>query len=473
MPPTGNRWARGEDSRMTGDAGTSALQQGELRLPPHARSVREARHFVRSLLADAGREAWADATELALSEIVTNGVLHAHTELVVRVEVGPDAVSVEVRDGNPALPAQRRVRTEEATTGRGLELVAALARECGVRAEPGGKVVWFSVADEPEVDERTEEDLLAAWDVDLDEGEGWPAVQEEVREVVLLGLPPTLWLAAREQHQACLRELVLYLAEHGDAVRPLDLELADAARTLVATELMAELDRAAAEGRARRRLPDGHPSPVLPDVPDTVDLRLRLPPRLGKGFGALQDALDAADQLAVEDRLLVRPALPEIIAVRDWLCEQVVAQLAEVPPSPWPGTDQERFVDEVHDRADAESPNWDSSLVDDSPRGVVAADDANRIIAISASLARTVGWAREELIGRRVVALIPPSLREAHVAGFSRHLTTGQANVLGVDLVLPVLHRDGSERECRFLVERADTAGGRPVYLAWIEPVDS
>jgi PAS domain S-box-containing protein len=144
-----------------------------------------------------------------------------------------------------------------------------------------------------------------------------------------------------------------------------------------------------------------------------------------------------------------------------------------VPPAPWPGTAQSRFTELVHDRADPPRPEWDSSEVTDSDRGVAAADDANRIIAISDSLARNLGWDRDDIVGRRVVALIPPALREAHVAGFSRHLTTGQASVLGVDLELPVLRKDGSEVLCRFLVERADVGSGRPVYLAWIEPLQT
>jgi hypothetical protein len=74
-------------------------------------------------------------------------------------------------------------------------------------------------------------------------------------------------------------------------------------------------------------------------------------------------------------------------------------------------------------------------------------------------------------VGRRVVALIPPELREAHVAGFSRHLTTGETNVLGVPLELPVLRRDGTQIRCSFLIERAEVGTRRPVYLAWIEPV--
>ncbi len=60
-----------------------------------------------------------------------------------------------------------------------------------------------------------------------------------------------------------------------------------------------------------------------------------------------------------------------------------------------------------------------------SGRGVVAADDANRIIAIRDPLAELPGWRPGDLVGRRVVTLIPPALREAHVAGFTRHLTTG------------------------------------------------
>jgi hypothetical protein len=45
-------------------------------------------------------------------------------------------------------------------------------------------------------------------------------------DVQLLGMPPTLWGAAREHHDAILRELVLYQAEH-----PVDVDLAAADAT--------------------------------------------------------------------------------------------------------------------------------------------------------------------------------------------------------------------------------------------------
>jgi PAS domain S-box-containing protein len=100
----------------------------------------------------------------------------------------------------------------------------------------------------------------------------------------------------------------------------------------------------------------------------------------------------------------------------------------------------------------------------------VASDEANRIVAVSRSLADALGWAVEDLVGRRVVTLIPPRLREAHVAGFTRHLTTGEAHVLDVPLTLPVLCADGSEMTADFLVQQAPTGAGRFVYLAWIDP---
>ena len=155
--------------------------------------------------------------------------------------------------------------------------------------------------------------------------------------------------------------------------------------------------------------------------------------------------------------------------MRDWACEQVIAQLSGSPPAPWPGAAQMRFETEVRSPGVVE---WDSSSVADSERGVIAADDANRIIAVSRPLARLLGWQPEDLVGRRVVTVVPPALREAHVAGFSRHLTTGEAHVLGVPLDPPVLRKDGSEVRCRFLIERAPADPGRSVYMAWLDALE-
>ena len=279
-------------------------------------------------------------------------------------------------------------------------------------------------------------------------------------------MPATLWLSARQHHDAILRELVLYCAEHG--APKTDLAAVDKARSTISNALTDALDEAHVSGTARPVLPDNHPSP-LPWVPDHLDLHIEVPTDTAWQFAALQDALDAAEALALQEKLLLRPGLPEIIAVRDWACEQVIAQLSGSPSAPWPGSAQPRFETDVRAARDVE---WDSSIVTDSQRGVIAADDANRIVAVSRPLARLLGWHPEELVGRRVVTVVPPALREGHVAGFSRHLTTGEAHVLGVPLELPVLRRDGSEVQCRFMVERAPVNRGRSVYMAWIEPLE-
>ncbi len=444
---------------------------------PEPVSVREARRFLQAFLDQAAAdEALADAAELALSEVVTNALLHAHTPFDVQLSVdGDGALRVEVRDASP-LPPRQRAHEEQATTGRGMSLVAAYTHECGVTSHGAdGKTVWFVVAPGGSVQERTGQDALDAWDLDawdLDAGDPEPGTDAgTVGVVVLRGFPPTLWLAGREHHDAVLRELALYGADHPEDVPPpAQIALADQARAWIATQVFAELDRlAGCAATPHRVLPLGHPSP-LPDTPSSFDLHIPVPHGGSAAFGAVQDVLDCAEELAVAGALLARPGLPEVIALRDWACEQAIAQRAGGLPSPWPGSGQDRFTRHVRDRQAPDALQWDVAQVADSDRGVVAADETNRIVAISRPLADALGWAVQDLVGRRVVVLIPPELREAHVAGFTRHLTTGQAHVLGVPLRLPVLRADGSRVECHFLIERSAATTGRSVYVAWIEP---
>jgi PAS domain S-box-containing protein len=452
----------------TGDAASGsilahgpALEEREASLGSDLHSAAEARRLVRQFLKDIGRDAWLDAAELATSEVVTNAALHAHTPIEIRLTSYVDLVCVEVRDFNSTLPVQRNYDVQ-ATTGRGMSLVAAVTHECGVHPlGESGKVVWFCVGDCLQRRSTT-----SLWSGRSKRGPESAPSSSESRQVMLASMPATLWLSARQHHDAILRELVLYHAEH--EASEVDLAAADNARSTISNALTDALDAAHASGTARPALPDGHPSP-LPWVPAHLDLVIDVPADTAWQFAALQDALDTAETLALEGRLLLRPGLPEIIAVRDWACEQVIAQLSCGPPAPWPGTDQLRFETDV--RA-AGVVGWDSSIVANSQRGVIAADDANRIVAVSRPLARLLGWRPEELVGRRVVTVVPPDLREAHVAGFSRHLTTGEAHVLGVPLDLPVLRRDGSDVRCRFMVERAPVNPGRSVYIAWIEPLE-
>jgi PAS domain S-box-containing protein len=443
--------------------GVSLVERRQL-LAPEATSARQARQLLRETLAEVDRREWVDAAELALSEVVTNAALHAHTPIEVHIAVYEEEVCVQVRDLNPVLPIQRDYG-DEALTGRGMGLVAAVARACGVDSLGSeGKIVWFCIGAPTE---RDPEAMLAEWDVDgLRLVPAGPACES----VVLQSMPATLWLSAREHHDGILRELVYYLAEHPGIEA--DIVAADAARSTISASLVAAIEEAARRGETKPPVALGHRSP-LPWVPSNLDLELQVDPEASGTFAALQDVLDMAEALAVDGVLLTRPGLPEIIAVRDWACEQVIAQLSGAPPQPWPGTAQERFETTVHDRSQVPLPDWDASAVMDATSHVIAGDDANRIIAVSRPLAELLGWEVDDLVGRRVVTVVPPMLREAHVAGFSRHLTTGEAHVLGVPLVLPVLTRSGEEIPCHFLVQQVHAARGRCVYLARISPVEA
>ena len=88
----------------------------------------------------------AESVTLLVSEVVTNAVVHASSDVEVLVRLTADAAVVEVTDTSDTAPAPR-VADDEDTSGRGMALVDALARSWGVRAAPGGgKTVWFEVA---------------------------------------------------------------------------------------------------------------------------------------------------------------------------------------------------------------------------------------------------------------------------------------------------------------------------------------
>lgn len=451
---------------MATDAGQPSTRdrtQGSvsLELPPEPKSASIARDAVRELLTSCHRDEWVDAAELAVSELVTNAVLHAHTVIRLRLHCSV-VLRVEVEDGSPVLPSLRTYGTS-ASTGRGMAMVAAVTASHGVTPlAQGGKVVWFTVSDTVQ-EEQDLDDLLAAWDDDL----LLSVPLQAQATVVLVGLPPTLWLAAAQQHDALLRELAMLPAGTGQTGE--ELIAVDRARFAIRAALDRAIALAHQQGLARNPLPPGHPS-RFDEVPPSVDLVVPVAPDAATDFAMLQDVLDEGERLARSGQLLARPGLPEVTAVRDWAAEQVVAQLAGQAPMPWPGTHDDRFA-HVLDGAVAEF-DWDSSFVRDSDRGAVAADDQNRILAISRPLADVLGWAADDLVGRRVVAIVPPQFREAHVAGMTRHLTTGEAHALNIDLQLPVLCADGTQVDCNFFIEAHRSRSGRAAYVAWVTPLD-
>ncbi|MFI7703128.1 ATP-binding protein [Nonomuraea sp. NPDC049480] len=116
----------------------------EYLLPSVPAGVGQARSLVRTDLAGWGLGNVIDDCLLIVSELVTNAVRYGGSAYALRLEDHEDRLYGEVfdpGDGDPR-PCSPDV---DALSGRGLQIVAAIADDWGVRAANGGKIVWFSV----------------------------------------------------------------------------------------------------------------------------------------------------------------------------------------------------------------------------------------------------------------------------------------------------------------------------------------
>lgn len=120
-----------------------------LDLAPTTASVPMARRFARTTLSECSAD--VDTVLLLVSEVVTNAVLHARSDIRLVVEDRDDVARVEVHDGSPMPPRMLHFRLT-AATGRGLRLLDQLSQTWGVDAVSGtGKVVWFEVGSPEDV----------------------------------------------------------------------------------------------------------------------------------------------------------------------------------------------------------------------------------------------------------------------------------------------------------------------------------
>lgn len=85
-----------------------------------------------------------DVVALLSTELVTNAVVHGRGPVGLLAQVDEITVLVEVHDHGASVPVVRASGLE-ATSGRGLRLVAHLASRWGVRTTVAGKCVWFSL----------------------------------------------------------------------------------------------------------------------------------------------------------------------------------------------------------------------------------------------------------------------------------------------------------------------------------------
>ncbi len=113
-------------------------------LPAHAASAARARALVREALERGGATDLLDTAQLAVSEVITNALVHAGTAIDLRIVLDRTGLRAEVTDGSPHFPSLRDY-TPLAGTGRGLQLLDDIVDAWGVFARGNGKVVWFEL----------------------------------------------------------------------------------------------------------------------------------------------------------------------------------------------------------------------------------------------------------------------------------------------------------------------------------------
>ncbi|MFE4666449.1 SpoIIE family protein phosphatase [Streptomyces sp. NPDC056716] len=159
--------------RLVGAAGSAALRDDDLALllvrydghseGPYGhvaqvfvqrrdlRHVRRLRHYLHELLPGWGLAGLQDELELLLTEVVTNALVHADSDVDVRLREYPDHLRVEVRDSDPRPPllvadlGPGATGDAEAESGRGMLIVDALASAWGSSPAGRGKTTWFEL----------------------------------------------------------------------------------------------------------------------------------------------------------------------------------------------------------------------------------------------------------------------------------------------------------------------------------------
>ena len=115
-------------------------------IEPETANIKRARSFVGRFVRDQGYIYPEDA-KLLTSEVVTNAIVHAGTEVTLRAVVDGASLRVEVHDDSPLMPRTDLRPDPSDEGGRGMTLIQGIAKDWGVdRVDGDGKILWFTVA---------------------------------------------------------------------------------------------------------------------------------------------------------------------------------------------------------------------------------------------------------------------------------------------------------------------------------------
>ena len=126
-------------------SGVPASRTAAIQLTAHPRASRAARDFVSRTCLDWRLPHGIPSAVLVVSELVTNAISHAGTDVEVSLSALGNRLRLAVQDGNDDPP--RLVRAgAELGRGRGMHVVDGFSRAWGSLPGPdGGKAVWVVI----------------------------------------------------------------------------------------------------------------------------------------------------------------------------------------------------------------------------------------------------------------------------------------------------------------------------------------
>jgi anti-sigma regulatory factor (Ser/Thr protein kinase) len=290
-----------------------------------------ARHFVSGCLPGVPEDAVVNA-QLVVSELVTNSILHAGTVMRVGVRQAGALVRLEVGDQDRRRPEPKQY-SPDAGTGRGLQLVEALAVAWGVDAAPDGKTVWADVALGPV--ELALPPLRTGSGAAL-EPEPPPARAgfapdhrrtpgHDMVEVHLLSFPVEVYVRTEEHADELQREFTLILEREPDqGAGPPGRLLA------LVREFHDRFGGFGAEARDAVRIASEEGRATIDDLVYGV------PAAVGPAASRLERLLAEADDYCRAGDLLTLACPADACAFREWFLGQFTSQTAGRAAVSWP-----------------------------------------------------------------------------------------------------------------------------------------
>ena len=133
-----------------------APRRSTMHLAPAATSPAHARRMVADVCDEWGIAGLSGSAVLVVSELVSNAVVHAGTDIILSVALRGDYLHINVRDGSVALPRASpgdlgwpAGPDSGSDHGRGLQLVGIYATAWGARITDVGKIVWATLRASP------------------------------------------------------------------------------------------------------------------------------------------------------------------------------------------------------------------------------------------------------------------------------------------------------------------------------------